>query len=119
MIERHPTGRPIVAVLIIFARHRDKCARNQIRPEKFVREKCRCASGEPIRDGKFVFEQVRPPRLRRLGARKFFPLTGVTELANSLCECGVGAGGHLHDEQLHLENSRRLRKHFCRDGEVG
>jgi phenylacetate-CoA ligase len=28
---------------------------------------------------------------------------GVTELANSLCECDAGAGGHLHDQQLHVE----------------
>ena len=27
----------------------------------------------------------------------------MTELANSLCECAAGAGGHLHAEQLHVE----------------
>jgi phenylacetate-CoA ligase len=36
------------------------------------------------------------------GAR-VYSTYGVTELANSLCECDAGAGGHLHDGQLHLE----------------
>ena len=34
---------------------------------------------------------------------KVYSTYGVTELANSLCECDAGQGGHLHDEQLHLE----------------
>src|SRR5690606_2425013 len=43
---------------------------------------------------------------------------GVTEIANSLCECDAGAGGHLHNEQLHIEivddNSQPVA-----DGEIG
>jgi len=43
---------------------------------------------------------------------------GVTELANSLCECGAGAGGHLHDGQLHLEVLDEAGKKAA-EGEVG
>ena len=34
---------------------------------------------------------------------KIFSTYGVTELANSLCECEAGKGGHLHDQQLFIE----------------
>jgi phenylacetate-CoA ligase len=58
--------------------------------------------GEPIRD--------RALTLNRSGCAiesawdaKVYSTYGVTELANSLCECEAGAGGHLHEEQLHLE----------------
>lgn len=58
--------------------------------------------GEPIRDPDF--------QLNRSGASleaawnaKVYSTYGITELANSLCECEAGQGGHLHDQQLHLE----------------
>jgi phenylacetate-CoA ligase len=42
----------------------------------------------------------------------------VTELANSLCECDAGVGGHLHQEQLHIEILDDEGKSVP-DGEVG
>ena len=49
---------------------------------------------------------------------EIFSTYGVTELANSLCECGAGAGGHLHDEQLHIEILDDDGK-ILPDGEIG
>ena len=58
--------------------------------------------GEPIRDGTFALNASGRTIENSWGA-KVFSTYGVTELANSLCECDAGTGGHLHDEQLHLE----------------
>ena len=58
--------------------------------------------GEPIRDGKFILNPSGRAIEAAWGA-KVFSTYGVTELANSLCECRAGQGGHLHDQQLHLE----------------
>jgi len=41
--------------------------------------------------------------IERAWGCRIYSTYGVTELANSLCECEAGAGGHLHSEQLHLE----------------
>jgi len=58
--------------------------------------------GEPIRDRQF---KLNPSgrAIEELWDAKVFSTYGVTELSNSLCECEVGAGGHLHAEQLHIE----------------
>jgi len=73
--------------------------------------------GEPVRDGDFALNAAGRAIEAAWGA-KVFSTYGVTELANSLCECAVGRGGHLHEEQLHLEilddDGRPLP-----DGEVG
>lgn len=58
--------------------------------------------GEPVRDRAFQLN-VSGRAIESAWGAKIFSTYGVTELANSLCECGAGAGGHLHDEQLHLE----------------
>ena len=58
--------------------------------------------GEPIREGNFALNKSGGAIEAAWGA-KVFSTYGVTELANSLCECAAGMGGHLHDEQLHLE----------------
>ena len=58
--------------------------------------------GEPIRDVKFVLNKSGQAIEAAWGA-KVYSTYGVTELANSLCECDAGMGGHLHDQQLHLE----------------
>lgn len=58
--------------------------------------------GEPIRDGSFNLNASGRVIESAWGA-KVFSTYGVTELANSLCECSAGRGGHLHDEMLHLE----------------
>jgi phenylacetate-CoA ligase len=58
--------------------------------------------GEPIRDPAFALNASGRAIEAAWGA-KVYSTYGVTELANSLCECAAGAGGHLHAEQLHLE----------------
>jgi len=58
--------------------------------------------GEPVRDGAFRLNASGGEIENAWGA-KVYSTYGVTELANSLCECAAGKGGHLHDEQLHLE----------------
>jgi phenylacetate-CoA ligase len=58
--------------------------------------------GEPVRDGAFKLNSAGSGIEKNWGA-KVYSTYGVTELANSLCECAAGRGGHLHDEQLHLE----------------
>ena len=73
--------------------------------------------GEPIRDRAFALNAAGRALESAWGA-KLFSTYGVTELANSLCECGAGQGGHLHDQQLFVEvlddDGRALL-----DGEVG
>jgi phenylacetate-CoA ligase len=58
--------------------------------------------GEPIRDRALALNAPGRAIEKAYGAR-VYSTYGVTELANSLCECDAGAGGHLHDEHLHLE----------------
>lgn len=58
--------------------------------------------GEPVRDRTLALNTAGRAIEAAWGAR-VYSTYGVTELANSLCECDAGAGGHLHDEQLHLE----------------
>jgi phenylacetate-CoA ligase len=73
--------------------------------------------GEPIRN--IAFELNASGRaIQNAWGAKIYSTYGVTELANSLCECDAGAGGHLHDEQLHIEilddDGNSLQ-----DGEIG
>ena len=58
--------------------------------------------GEPVRDRALQLNFAGRAIENDWGAR-VYSTYGVTELANSLCECDAGAGGHLHDQQLHLE----------------
>ncbi|MCW5555629.1 MAG: AMP-binding protein [Verrucomicrobiae bacterium] len=58
--------------------------------------------GEPIRDRAFALNASGRAIEASWGARAYSTY-GVTELANSLCECDAGAGGHLHAQQLHVE----------------
>lgn len=58
--------------------------------------------GEPIRDRALALNPSGAAIETAFGA-KVFSTYGVTELANSLCECEAGAGGHLHEQQLYLE----------------
>jgi phenylacetate-CoA ligase len=73
--------------------------------------------GEPIRDRALVLNNSGRTIATAWGA-KVYSTYGVTELANSLCECDAGAGGHLHEEQLHLEILDDHGKPVP-DGEVG
>jgi phenylacetate-CoA ligase len=58
--------------------------------------------GEPVRDVSLALNAPARAIESDWGAR-VYSTYGVTELANSLCECDAGAGGHLHEEQLHVE----------------
>jgi phenylacetate-CoA ligase len=58
--------------------------------------------GEPIRDRSLALNTSGRAIEAAWGAR-VYSTYGVTELANSLCECDARSGGHLHTELLHLE----------------
>jgi phenylacetate-CoA ligase len=58
--------------------------------------------GEPVRDQSFALN-ASGRAIETAWAAQVYVTYGVTELANSLCECEAGAGGHLHEEQLHVE----------------
>jgi phenylacetate-CoA ligase len=73
--------------------------------------------GEPIRDAALNLNASGRAVETAWGA-KAFSTYGVTELANSLCECSAGTGGHLHEEQLHLEILDDGGRPVA-DGEVG
>ncbi len=73
--------------------------------------------GEPIRDVSFQLNHAGAALEAAWGA-KVYSTYGVTELANSLCECEAGQGGHLHDQQLHLETLDEAGQPVA-DGEVG
>jgi phenylacetate-CoA ligase len=64
-------------------------------------EKAVCI-GEPVRD-RGLSLSASGRAIETAWAARLYSTYGVTELANSLCECDAGAGGHLHDQQLHLE----------------
>lgn len=73
--------------------------------------------GEPIRDAAMQLNHSGATLESAWGA-KVFSTYGVTELANSLCECEAGQGGHLHDEQLYLEILDEAGQPVA-DGEIG
>ena len=58
--------------------------------------------GEPVRDKTFALNAA-GRAIEKAWNAQLYSTYGVTELANSLCECQAGAGGHLHDDQLHVE----------------
>lgn len=73
--------------------------------------------GEPIRDCGFQLNAAGSAIEAAWGAQ-LYSTYGVTELANSLCECRAGVGGHLHEAMLHLEILDDAGKPVA-DGEVG
>jgi phenylacetate-CoA ligase len=73
--------------------------------------------GEPIREKGFALNPSGRTIEAAWGAR-LYSTYGVTELANSLCECDAGIGGHLHDTQLHVEVLDDSGQPIA-DGEVG
>ncbi|MEI2724295.1 MAG: AMP-binding protein [Verrucomicrobiota bacterium] len=73
--------------------------------------------GEPIRDRDLTLN-ASGRAIKSAWDARVYSTYGVTELANSLCECDAGAGGHLHAEQLHLEILDDLGQPVA-DGEVG
>jgi phenylacetate-CoA ligase len=58
--------------------------------------------GEPVRDAALALN-AQGRAIQSAWPARIYSTYGVTELANSLCECDAGAGGHLHCGQLHLE----------------
>ena len=75
------------------------------------------AIGEPIRDKNFALNSS-GRTIESLWGAKTYSTYGVTELANSLCECAAGAGGHLHDQQLFIEILDDAGNAVA-DGEIG
>ncbi len=73
--------------------------------------------GEPIRDATFQLNHS-GAALEAMWGAKVYSTYGVTELANSLCECEAGQGGHLHENQLHIEILDDAGQPVA-DGEVG
>ncbi len=73
--------------------------------------------GEPIRDRALALN-LSGRAIESAWGAQVYSTYGVTELANSLCECDAGAGGHLHDQQLHLEILDDSGQPVA-DGEVG
>jgi phenylacetate-CoA ligase len=99
-IERvQPTA--IVAVPSFLRHVADKARETKFDLKKSPVKKAVCI-GEPIRDRVFALNASGRTIENSWGA-KVYSTYGVTELANSLCECDAGAGGHLHDKQLHVE----------------
>jgi phenylacetate-CoA ligase len=58
--------------------------------------------GEPVRDRTLTLN-ASAQAIETAWGTHVYSTYGVTELANSLCECDAGAGGHLHAELLHIE----------------
>jgi phenylacetate-CoA ligase len=114
-IERvKPTA--IVAVPSFLRHVAEKAREAKLDLKKSSVKKAICI-GEPIRDVAFQLNSSGRVIEKSWGA-KVFSTYGVTELANSLCECEASAGGHLHDQQLHLEildDDGRILP----DGEIG
>ena len=73
--------------------------------------------GEPVREKSFALNASGRSIEGAWGAH-LYSTYGVTELANSLCECEAGAGGHLHETQLHIEIVDDAGRPVA-DGEVG
>jgi phenylacetate-CoA ligase len=115
MIERiQPTA--IVAVPSFLRVIADKARETKFNLKNCSVKKVVCI-GEPIRDGTFALNASGRMIESAWGA-KVYSTYGVTELANSLCECEAGIGGHLHDKQLHIEILDDAGK-ILPDGEIG
>lgn len=100
MIQRvQPTA--IVAVPSFLRLIADKARESGVQLKQSSVRKLICI-GEPIRDGTLALN-ASGRAIESAWNAKVFSTYGVTELANSLCECESGRGGHLHEEQLHLE----------------
>ena len=115
MIERiQPTA--IVAVPSFLRVIADKASESKFDLKHCSIKRAVCI-GEPIRAGTFKLNPSGRLIEQAWGA-KVYSTYGVTELANSLCECSAGQGGHLHDAMLHLEILDDAGQPLP-DGEVG
>jgi phenylacetate-CoA ligase len=106
----------IVAVPSFLRHVADKARETKFDLKKSAVKKAICI-GEPIRDVAFELNSSGRTIENSWGA-KVYSTYGVTELANSLCECDAGAGGHLHDQQLQVEILDDDGK-ILPDGEIG
>ena len=114
-IERlKPTA--IVAVPSFLRHVAEKARETKFDLKKSFVKKAVCI-GEPVRTSAFELNSS-GHAIENSWDTKVFSTYGVTELANSLCECDAGAGGHLHDKQLHLEILDAAGK-ILPDGEIG
>ena len=114
-IERlKPTA--IVAVPSFLRYVADKTRETKFDLKKSSVKKAVCI-GEPVRNIAFELNASGHAIQNAWGA-KIYSTYGVTELANSLCECGASMGGHLHDEQLHIEILDEAGN-ILPDGEIG
>ncbi|HXD51339.1 MAG TPA: AMP-binding protein [Burkholderiales bacterium] len=115
MIERaQPTA--IVAVPSFLRLVADKARETGFDLKRSPVKKAVCI-GEPVRDLELALN-ASGRAIETAWDAKVYSTYGVTELANSLCECDAGAGGHLHEEQLHLEALDDEGRPVA-DGEVG
>jgi len=115
MIQRvQPTA--IVAVPSFLRHVADKARETGVDLKNCPVTKAVCI-GEPVRDRAFALNASGRAIESAWGAQ-VYSTYGVTELANSLCECDAGLGGHLHDEQLYLEILDDAGQPVA-DGEVG
>ena len=100
MIERlRPTA--IVAVPSFLRVIAEKAAESGFDLKNSPVKKAICI-GEPIRETALTLNASGRAIVSNWGA-SIYSTYGVTELANSFCECKSGRGGHLHEEQLHVE----------------
>ncbi len=100
MIERaKPTA--IVAVPSFLRVVADKAHETGFNLKKSSVKKAICI-GEPVRDQSFALN-TSGQAIKTAWNANVYSTYGVTELANSLCECDAGKGGHLHTDQLYLE----------------
>jgi phenylacetate-CoA ligase len=100
MIQRlHPTA--IIAVPSFLCLVADKARQTEFNLKDSSVNKALCV-GEPIRDREMALNAT-GRAIEAAWALRAYSTYGVTELANSLCECQAGSGGHLHPGQLHLE----------------
>lgn len=97
----HTQATAIVAVPSFLRLVADKARETGFALQRRPVQKAVCI-GEPVRDRQLALNSSGRALEAAWGA-KVYSTYGVTQLANSLCECDAGAGGHLHDEQLYLE----------------
>jgi phenylacetate-CoA ligase len=100
MIERvQPTAMVAVPSFLRLLADKARAAGKDLRQAGIKKVIC---IGEPIRDRALTLNSS-GAAIEAAFAARVYSTYGVTELANSLCECEAGAGGHLHEQQLYLE----------------
>jgi phenylacetate-CoA ligase len=100
MIERvQPNA--IVAVPSFLRLIAQKAAETRVALRRSSVRKLICI-GEPVREPGLALNSA-GRAIEQAFAARVYSTYGVTELANSMCECQAAAGGHVHEEFLHVE----------------